>query len=85
MISYQFIEWERRKMIGLDTRSLISRKMRIYKNNKLIEGTEIITKEYLIPARLLIAHKASEKFGFRNVWTINGDIFAKTSNGVQKI
>lgn len=60
-------------------------KMKIYNNKKLFKGTGIVVKEDLIPSRLLLVQKESEKFGYRNVWTINGKVFVKTSSGVKKI
>lgn len=60
-------------------------KMKIYNNKKSLKGTGLVLKEDLIHSRVLMVQKASDKYGFKNVWTINGIIFAKTNNGVQKI
>lgn len=60
-------------------------KMNIYKNKKLLKGTGFVMKEDLTPSRLLAFQKASERYGFKNVWTVNGTIFVKNNSGVQKI
>lgn len=59
-------------------------KMDIYMKKKYLKGTGVIVKEDLIPSRLNAVQEASEKYGFKNVWTLNGIVFAKTNKGVQK-
>nr|CAH7762044.1 unnamed protein product [Callosobruchus chinensis] len=42
-------------------------------------------KEDLTALRLGIVKEASDKYGFKNVWTLNGNVFAKTNSGVERI
>lgn len=60
-------------------------KYNIYKNKKLLRGTGVIIKEDLTTSRLKIVSNASDKYGFKNVWTTNGNVYAKTENGVRKL
>nr|CAH7733642.1 unnamed protein product [Callosobruchus chinensis] len=60
-------------------------KSNIYNKKRMLKGTGIIVKEDLTMIRLSKVKEASEKYGFRNVWTFNGNIFAKTDKGVEKI
>lgn len=62
-----------------------NKKMAVYNNKKLLKGSKIIMKEDLTINRLKCVTAASEKYGFKNVWTINGKIFVKNENGVEKI
>lgn len=57
----------------------------IYNKKKLLKGSGVVMKEDLTGERLEIVKLASEKFGFKNVWTVNGTVFAKTANGIEKI
>ncbi|CAH1961696.1 unnamed protein product [Acanthoscelides obtectus] len=57
----------------------------IYNKKKSLKGTGVIIKEDLILLRLNLVKEAAEKYGFRNVWTRNGNIFAKTETGVEKV
>lgn len=60
-------------------------KMDIYNKKKMLKGTKIVIKEDLTVDRLKIVKEASEKHGFKNVWTVNGNIFVKSNNKVEKI
>nr|CAH7731476.1 unnamed protein product [Callosobruchus chinensis] len=59
-------------------------KMAAYNKKKFLKGTKIVIKEDLTLRRLKAVKVASEKFGFKNVWTVNGNIFVKTEKGVEK-
>ncbi|CAH2006639.1 unnamed protein product, partial [Acanthoscelides obtectus] len=60
-------------------------KIAAYNKKKMLKGTKIVVKEDLTIQRLKAMKPASEKFGFRNVWTVNGNVFARTDKGVEKI
>lgn len=57
----------------------------IFNKKKMLKGTGYVMKEDLTTYRLKIVNETSEKYGFKNVWTSNGNIFAKTETGVEKI
>lgn len=63
----------------------VSSKNLIYMKKKYLKGTGLAIKEDLTLGRLRIVQEASEKYGFKNVWTFNGSIFAKSENGREKI
>lgn len=63
----------------------IDSKINVYKRKSHFKGTPYVLKEDLTPERVKIVQDASTKYGFKNVWTFNGNIFAKTDNGVEKI
>lgn len=56
----------------------------IYNRKKLLKGTSIVMKEDLTVERLKLVKQASDEYGFKNVWTVNGTIFVKTENGIEK-
>nr|CAH7745165.1 unnamed protein product [Callosobruchus chinensis]CAH7755167.1 unnamed protein product [Callosobruchus chinensis] len=60
-------------------------KMLTYNRKRSLKGSNIVIKEDLTVLRLNIMNAASEKYGYRNVWSTNGAIFAKTGNGVEKL
>nr|CAH7730958.1 unnamed protein product [Callosobruchus chinensis] len=60
-------------------------KMLTYNRKRFLKGSNIVIKEDLTVLRLNIMNAASEKYGYRNVWSTNGAIFAKTGNGVEKL
>nr|CAI5820100.1 unnamed protein product [Callosobruchus analis] len=51
-----------------------------YSKKRMLKGSGIVMKE-----RLKVVKEASEKYGFKNVWTVNGVVFAKTDKGVEKV
>lgn len=53
---------------------------RIIKSRKLLKGTKISIKEDLTHSRYELYKFASTKFGFKNVWTRDGNVFVKTPN-----
>lgn len=57
----------------------------IYNKKRLLKGSGVVMKEDLTAERLKIVKSASERYGFKNVWTVNGTVFAKTADGVEKI
>lgn len=57
----------------------------IYNKKKLLKGTGIVMKEDLTLERLKIVKNLSEKYGFKNVWTANGNVFIKTEEGVERV
>lgn len=60
-------------------------KMNVYRKKTSLKGTKYIIKEDLTVLRLNAIKEASTKYGFKNVWSMNGNIFAKTEQGVKKI
>lgn len=60
-------------------------KNKIFRVKKMLKGSNIVMKEDLTNERLKLVKEASDKYGYKNVWTFNGIIFAKTENGVEKI
>lgn len=59
--------------------------MAVYNYKNLFRGTKVIMEEDLTINRLKYVTAASEKHGFKNVWRVNGKIFVKNRNGVEKI
>lgn len=55
-------------------------KVEIMKNRRKLKGTKIHINEDLTKYKLDLKNKASEKYGFRNVWSQNGRIFANINN-----
>nr|CAH7736894.1 unnamed protein product [Callosobruchus chinensis] len=62
--------------IGSNTLSMLKKKM--------LKGSQIVMKEDLTVERTKFVNEASEKYGFKNVCTFNGNIFVKTDNGLKK-
>nr|CAI5853329.1 unnamed protein product [Callosobruchus analis] len=60
-------------------------KMDVYKNKRLLKGTSSVIKEDLTAFRLKALRAAADKHGYKNVWSVNGNLFLKTSKGVEKI
>lgn len=58
-------------------------KQEIISNRKKLKGTKINIKEDLTKTRLQIMMKASERYGFKNVWSQNGKIFY-LENGIKR-
>lgn len=67
------------------TFSNTSTKNSIYSKKRMLKGTGLVIKEDLTVKRLAIVKDAAEKYGFKNVWTFNGTVFAKTEKGVEKM
>lgn len=67
------------------TFSNTSTKNLIYTKKRMLKGTGLVIKEDLTVKRLAIVKDAAEKYGFKNVWTFNGIVFAKTEKGVEKM
>nr|CAH7741520.1 unnamed protein product [Callosobruchus chinensis] len=59
-------------------------KRKVFSNRKALKGSGIVMKEDLTLLRLNMVKEAAEKYGFKNVWTQNGNVFAKTEKGVEK-
>ncbi|XP_044753586.1 uncharacterized protein LOC123312997 [Coccinella septempunctata] len=57
----------------------------IFKNKKLLKGSNIVMKEDLTHDRWKLVRESSEKYGFKNVWTFNGAVFVKSETGVKKL
>nr|CAH7743093.1 unnamed protein product [Callosobruchus chinensis] len=53
--------------------------------NRFLKGFNTVIKEDFTVLRLKLMNAASEKYRYRNVWSTNGAIFAKTGNGVEKL
>nr|CAH7759370.1 unnamed protein product [Callosobruchus chinensis] len=60
-------------------------KRKVFSNKKALEGSGIVMKEDFTLLRLNMVKEAAERYGFKNVWTQNGNIFAKTEKGVEKV
>ncbi|KAG5861349.1 hypothetical protein JTB14_024661 [Gonioctena quinquepunctata] len=58
-------------------------KTEVIRNRKEMKGAKIFIKEDLTSARFWILMKATEKFGYQNVWSMNGNIFT-SENGNKK-
>lgn len=67
------------------TFSNTSAKNSIYNKKKMLKGSGVVMKEDLTMERLKIVRTASEKYGFKGVWTFNGTVYAKTEKGVEKL
>ena len=48
---------------------------RIFLNKKTLKNTGISITESLTAKRMEMLNKAKERFGFRNVWTLDGRIY----------
>lgn len=59
-------------------------KLQVMLNRKKLKGTRIHIKEDLTKIRIDIMKAASTKYGFKNVWSTNGKIFA-IENGNRKV
>ncbi|CAH0547284.1 unnamed protein product [Brassicogethes aeneus] len=55
-------------------------KMEIIKNRKKLKGTKVHIKEDLTKAKMEILTAASDKFGYKNVWSLNGKIYVMLNN-----
>ncbi|CAH0551546.1 unnamed protein product [Brassicogethes aeneus] len=55
-------------------------KIELIKNRKKLKGTNCHIKEDLTKKKMEILTAASEKFGFKNVWSLNGKIFTMLEN-----
>ena len=57
------------------------KRIEVYKNKKNLKGKKIVVTESLTTVRLDLLSKAKDKFGFKNVWTSEGRIFARSDDG----
>lgn len=57
----------------------------IYRKKKLLNGVSIVIKRDLTVETVKLVKEASEKHGFKNVWTFIGTFLIKTGNGIEKI
>ena len=60
-------------------------KERIFRKKKLLKGSKIMLTERLTRRRSLFLRYAKEKFGLKNVWTKDGDIYVKTETGIRNM
>lgn len=60
-------------------------KTNIYSRKRMLKGSAYVIKEDLTHRRLELLKMTSNKYGFKNVWTIGGSIFARSENEVNKI
>ena len=60
-------------------------KERIFRKKKLLKGSKIMLTERLTRRRNLFLRYAKEKFGLKNVWTKDGDIYVKTETGIRNM
>nr|CAI5857871.1 unnamed protein product [Callosobruchus analis]CAI5862065.1 unnamed protein product [Callosobruchus analis]CAI5863354.1 unnamed protein product [Callosobruchus analis] len=56
-----------------------------YSKKRMLKGSGIVMKEDITTERLKVVKEASEKCGLKNVWTVNGVVFAKTDKGMEKV
>nr|CAH7730541.1 unnamed protein product [Callosobruchus chinensis] len=56
-------------------------KMLTYNRKRFLKGSNIVIKEDLTVLRLNIMNAASEKYGYRNVWSTNGAISRRQEMG----
>lgn len=49
-------------------------------NRKLLQGSKIVIREDLSKDRLQLLKSATTRFGFRNVWTRDGNICVRLGN-----
>lgn len=59
-------------------------KAEIYKNKSSLKGTTYLVKEDLTKYRVDLLKMAIEKFGFKKVWTSDGNIIAMDSSGQRR-
>lgn len=57
----------------------------VYKNKKLLKNTSTVIKEDLTTERLNIVKEASDKVGYKNIWTNDGIIFLKYNGEIHKV
>lgn len=57
----------------------------IFKAKSLLKGSGITIKEDLTKTRHHLLQYASKKFDFKNVWTVDGQLFVKVSNKVYRV
>ena len=50
----------------------------IFLNKKNLKPLEYLSQKVLTAKRMEMLHKAKERFGFRNVWTLDGRIYYLT-------
>nr|CAH7730542.1 unnamed protein product [Callosobruchus chinensis] len=55
--------------------------MLTYNRKRFLKGSNIVIKEDLTVLRLNIMNAASEKYGYRNVWSTNGAISRRQEMG----
>lgn len=55
----------------------------VYHRKKFLQGTGMAMKEDLSMARFKFFKAITEKYGYTNVWTSDGTVFAKTANGIE--
>ena len=56
----------------------------VFNNKKYLKNTGITIKEDLTFARLSLLKHLNDKFGFKNVWSVNGTIFARHNGRISK-
>lgn len=56
-------------------------KINIIRMKKKLKGTGITIKEDLTLENLRIYNQAAQKYGYKNTWTKNGTVFARTKEG----
>ncbi|CAH1173915.1 unnamed protein product [Phaedon cochleariae] len=62
--------------------SNLESKQAIYEKKKLLKGTGVVIREDLTGPRVKQLNTAIEKFGIKNVWTLNGKIYINKNNKV---
>nr|CAH7731083.1 unnamed protein product [Callosobruchus chinensis] len=74
-------DWPRHIVVSFKS-NVVKRK--VFRNKKALKGSGIVMKDLTL-LRLNMVKEAAEKYGFKNVWTQNGNIFAKTEKEVEKV
>lgn len=59
-------------------------KNEVYNQKRALKGSGIVIREDLTKLRVGTLQHAAKKYGYRNVWTRDGDIFVKSGKSVLK-
>ena len=60
-------------------------RVKVYGAKKNLKGTSIVIREDLTGTRLKLIKEAVETYGSHNVWTMEGNIFAREDNAVIRL
>ena len=63
--------------------STYKKKWEIYGNKKMLKNKKVTIKEDLTKTQLILYQQASEKYGFKNTWSIDGKIMVFANNKKQ--
>lgn len=57
----------------------------VFKNKKLLRGTDVVIREDLCDKRFALVNKPVEKFCCRRVWTVDATVFLKCKNCIVRV